>query len=132
MNMFNEYKELEQKEHAKSELLAICTQYSIERFQFVGYFLSNALAEKPADFRQYLGLVLEYFFKESQLLDKTQMLESVNVCVANLPDLVIDYPNAAKYAGEIFEKAVEYEIMTKEDEQKYKDHIKKLEEDDDE
>jgi len=63
--MFNEYKELEQKEHAKSELLAICTQYSIERFQFVGYFLSNALAEKPSDFRQYLGLVLEYFFKES-------------------------------------------------------------------
>lgn len=65
LNMFNEYKELEQKEHAKSELLAICTQYSIERFQFVGYFLSNALAEKPSDFRQYLGLVLEYFFKES-------------------------------------------------------------------
>jgi len=65
LNMFNEYKELEDKEHAKEELLAICTQYSIERYQFVGYFLSNALAEKPDDFRQYLNLVLDYFFEES-------------------------------------------------------------------
>lgn len=128
LNMFNEYKELEQKEHAKEELLAICQQYEIERYQFVGYFLSNALAEKPDDFRRYLTLVLEYFFKESDLLPKAQLLESINVCVANLPDLVIDYPNAAKYAGEIFEKAVEFDIMTKEEEEKYNEHIKKMEE----
>jgi len=54
------------------------------------------------------------------------MLESVNVCVANLPDLVIDYPNAAKYAGEIFEIAVKFGIMTKEEEEKYVKHILKM------
>ena len=55
--MFNEYKESNDKSHAKQELLSICNQYSIERFMFVGYFLNNSLAEKPDDFRKYLNLV---------------------------------------------------------------------------
>lgn len=75
LNMFNEYKELEDKQHAKDELQAICENYSIEKFQFLGYFLSNSLAEKPNDFRQYMQLVFQYFHLESGLLDKKQMKE---------------------------------------------------------
>lgn len=104
--MFNEFKELEDKNHAKEELLSICNQYEIERYQFVGYFLSNALAEKPNDFRKYNALVFEFFHVEAALLDKQQMLEAINVCVACLPDLIIDYPNAKIYAQEIFTLAV--------------------------
>jgi len=51
LNMFNEYKESENKEHAHGELLTICKQYGIECYQFLGYFLNNSLAEKPEDFR---------------------------------------------------------------------------------
>jgi len=32
LNMFNEYKELEQKEHSKEELISICKQYELKRF----------------------------------------------------------------------------------------------------
>ena len=73
--MFNEYKELEDKQHAKEELLSITNEYSIQKFFFVGYFLSNSLTEKPGDFRKYIGLVFEFFYKEAELLDKQEMLE---------------------------------------------------------
>ena len=50
LNMFNEYKESGDRQHARNELLSICEQYTLEKFYFVGYFLNNSLAEKPADF----------------------------------------------------------------------------------
>lgn len=127
LNMFNEYKELEDKKHAMEEFQSICEQYDIQKFQFVGYFLSNSLAEKPQDFRQYIGLVFDCFYSEAKLLDNEQMRESINVCVACLPDLIIDYPNAKNYANEIFADAVKHGIMTEEEEGKYKTHIDNLE-----
>ena len=75
LNMFNEFKELEDKKHAVEELISICKQYDLQRFQFVGYFFSNSLAEKPNDFRQYINLVFDLFFTESALLDKTELME---------------------------------------------------------
>ena len=75
LNMFNEYKELDDKEHAVSELISICEQYEIEKFQFVGYFLNNSLAEKPADFRHYMNLCFQHFFEEKKLLTGAQMIE---------------------------------------------------------
>ena len=69
LNMFNEYKELEDKQHAKDELISITSDYEIEKFQFVGYFLSNSLTEKPQDFRKYIGLCFDFFYKEAALLD---------------------------------------------------------------
>ena len=73
--MFNEYKESDDKFHAKQELLSICNQYNIDCFMFVGYFLNNSLAEKPDDFRKYLGLVFQFFYRESELLDGKKLLE---------------------------------------------------------
>jgi hypothetical protein len=69
LNMFNEYKEFEDKNHAREELVGICKQYEIKVHQFLGYFLNNSLAEKPDDFRQYMTLVFEYFFEDQKLLD---------------------------------------------------------------
>ena len=48
------------------------------------------------------------------------------MCVAYLPDLIIDYPNASLYANEMMEKAVEYKIMTLVEAEKYKQHISTL------
>lgn len=69
LNMFNEYKDQENKVHARDELIDICKKYEIEKFQFIGYYLNNSLAEKPADFRQYLNLVYEYFFEDQKIID---------------------------------------------------------------
>tara|TARA_B110000285_G_C14908536_1_gene506747 strand:+ start:513 stop:803 length:291 start_codon:yes stop_codon:yes gene_type:complete len=92
--------------------------------------MANTLAENPRDFTNYISLVFDYFFTEEKLVDAAEMKESVNVCVANLPDLVIDYANAAKYAVELIIKAKKYGILSQDEEDKYKDHIKNLEEDD--
>lgn len=73
--MFNEYKELEQKEHSKEELISICAQYELKRFQFIGYFMANSLAENPKDFTSYISLVFDYFFKEQKLVDEAEMKE---------------------------------------------------------
>jgi hypothetical protein len=127
LNMFNEYKELEDREHAKDELVSITTEYEIEKFQFVGYFLSNSLTEKPQDFRKYISLVYEFFYKEAELISQKELMESLNVCVACLPDLIIDYPNAKTYSCEIFQMAVSYGVMTTDEEVKYNKHIQNLE-----
>ena len=74
-NMFMEYKESEDKVHAKEELVEICERNSIQKFQFIGYFLNNSLSEKPQDFRQLLDMVFEYFFKEENLIDNNQLIE---------------------------------------------------------
>ena len=57
LNMFNEYKEFEDKDHSREELISICKEYDITTYSFLGYFLNNSLAEKPDDFRQYNNLV---------------------------------------------------------------------------
>lgn len=67
-----------------------------------------------------MALVFEYFFQEKAMLDNKQMLESVNICVANLPDLIVDYPNAKLYANEIINKGLSYKILTDEEAEKYK------------
>ena len=54
------------------------------------------------------------------MLDNKQMLESVNICVANLPDLIVDYPNAKLYANEIINKGQTYKIFTDAEAEKYK------------
>lgn len=52
---------------------------------------------------------------------------SVNVCVANLPDLIVDYPNARLYANEIFTEAVKRGVMTAEEQEKYTKHVQNME-----
>ena len=72
-NMFNEYRESENKEQAREELSEICDKHAIPRHQFVGYFLSNSLSEKPEDFRHLMNLVFEYFYLDQKLVDARQM-----------------------------------------------------------
>lgn len=88
--------------------------------------MNNSLSEKPQDFRQLLDMVFEYFFKEENLIDNNQLIEGINVCVAHLPDLIIDYPNARQYAIEIVTRAVKHEVMQQEQADKYIKHIENI------
>lgn len=72
-NLFQEYRESEDRGHAQQELIDICDKNSISRHQFIGYFLNNALSEKPEDFRHLQDLVLDYFYVEQQLLNTDEM-----------------------------------------------------------
>lgn len=74
-NMFMEYKEFEDKVHAKEELIEICERNSIHKFQFIGYFLNNSLSEKPNDFRNLIDMVFDYFLDEEKLIDSNQLIE---------------------------------------------------------
>jgi len=94
----------------------------------VGYFINNALSEKPEDFNTYLNLCFEYYFKDLKLLNELEMLESVNVCMAHLPDLVIDYPKAKSYALDIIKKSLAFKIISPEDAENYNKHIANLDE----
>jgi len=49
--------------------------------------------------------------------------------VANLPDLIIDYPKAKQYATEILLAAVKHNIMQQEFADKYIKHIENLDDD---
>ena len=53
-------------------------------------------------------------------------LYSINVCVAPLPDLIIDYPNAKLYAKEMIYKSRDYNIIGQEEAEKYIKHIENL------
>jgi len=48
-----------------------------------------------------MKLVFQYFYLDEKIVDASEILESINLCVANLPDLIIDYPNAKQYAREL-------------------------------
>ena len=73
-----------------------------------------------------MGLVYQYFFKEKQILTKEEMKDSVNICVANLPDLIIDYPKGKEYACLIIDKSVQFDIISKDEGEKYMMHIDAL------
>lgn len=71
-------------------------------------------------------MVFDYFYKEEKLIDDTELVEGINVCVAHLPDLIIDYPNARQYAIEIVSRAVKHEVLDKLHGDKYIKHIENI------
>lgn len=58
-----------------------------------------------------MKLVFEYFYIQEKIVDAFEILESINLCVAHLPDLIIDYPNAKQYARELIGMAQELQIF---------------------
>lgn len=54
------------------------------------------------------------------------VLYRVNVCIAHLPDLIIDYPNARQYAIQIVQRAVKHKAMEEEQADKYTKHIENI------
>jgi len=59
-------------------------------------------------------------------------MESINICIAYLPDLMIDYPNAMIYAKELIDRAFVHQMMTQAETEKYKLHINNIDDEQDE
>ena len=75
-----------------------------------------------------MKLVFQYFYLDEKIVDASEILESINLCVANLPDLIIDYPNAKQYARELIEEGQQLRIFINEEtKEKYLRHIDNLE-----
>ena len=75
-----------------------------------------------------MKLVFQYFYLDEKIVDASEILESINLCVANLPDLIIDYPNAKQYARELIEEGQQLGIFINEEtKEKYLRHIDNLE-----
>ena len=75
-----------------------------------------------------MKLVFQYFYLDEKIVDASEILESINLCVANLPDLIIDYPNAKQYARELIEEGQQLGIFIDEEtKEKYLRHIDNLE-----
>ena len=58
------------------------------------------------------------------------MKDSINVCVANLPDLAVDYPKAPEYAKEMLNKAAELNVIDKDSAALYASHIENIDKSD--
>jgi hypothetical protein len=75
-----------------------------------------------------MKLVFQYFYLDEKIVDASEILESINLCVANLPDLIIDYPNAKQYARELIQEGQQLGIFINEEtKEKYLRHIDNLE-----
>ena len=75
-----------------------------------------------------MKLVFQYFYLDEKIVDASEILESINLCVAHLPDLIIDYPNAKQYARELIEEGQQLGIFINEEtKEKYLRHIDNLE-----
>lgn len=75
-----------------------------------------------------MKLVFQYFYLDEKIVDTFEILESINLCIAHLPDLIIDYPNAKQYARELIGQGQELGIFINEEtKEKYLKHIDNLE-----
>jgi hypothetical protein len=75
-----------------------------------------------------MKLVFQYFYLDEKIVDASEILESINLCVAHLPDLIIDYPNAKQYARELIQEGQQLGIFINEEtKEKYLRHIDNLE-----
>lgn len=94
---------------------------------FVGYLLNNALSMDPTVWASISSLVLDQFYSDRKLFQAQDLIEGINVSISNFVDMLIDYPNSKQYANEMFDKLLEMGVMTKDQNQLYKQHIENLE-----
>jgi hypothetical protein len=82
--------------------------------------MNNAFAMDPEGWASISTLVLDFFYKDRQLFTPKDLIEGVNVSLANFVDMLIDYPNSKLYAYGMFDKLTEMGVMTDDQNSKYK------------
>ncbi|CDW76846.1 eukaryotic translation initiation factor 4 gamma [Stylonychia lemnae] len=125
-NYFAEYKESQDRVHAKISFQDICKETNIQPFIFVGYILHNAFSQDQQGWDQVFSLVIDYLFKQESMLSDREILEGVHVSLANFIDTLIDYPNAKDYSFQMFDKLGGLGIIPVDMIEKYKKHIENL------
>ena len=60
------------------------------------------------------------FFEQEKLFLGRDLVEGVNVSLANFADICIDYPNAKEYAFQMFDSLESLNLLTSENVFKYR------------
>lgn len=89
--------------------------------------MNNAFAMDMAGWQSISTLVLDYFYKDRHLFEPKDLIEGVNVSLANFVDMLIDYPNSKLYAYDLFDKLTTMQVMTSDQNSRYKQHCENLE-----
>ena len=111
-NLFMEFKESQDKQHASEEFLAICQETETKEFMVAGHILNNAFSQDEANWRIISSLVIDHFYSEKGLFAGKDLVECLNVSMTNFLDTMIDYPNAKQYAFGLFEKLKQLGLLT--------------------
>ena len=74
-NLFMEYNESLDAEHATEEFLDICTKTGTEKFMVIGYILNNSFSQDPKGQEQISSLVIDHFYLKGKLFNSHQMVE---------------------------------------------------------
>jgi len=78
---------------------------------FLGHFMNNAYAMDPQGWQSISTLILDYFYKDRKLFEPSDLIEAVNVSLANFVDMLIDYPNSKMYAYGLLDRLTEMGVM---------------------
>ena len=74
-NLFFEFKEYGDKQHALEEFLRICEETETKRFMVAGHILNNAFSQDESNWKQISSLVIDYFYQEKKLLEENDLVE---------------------------------------------------------
>lgn len=75
-NLFTEYNESGDVEHACNEFQEICEKTGTQNFVFLGHLMNNAYAMNPQGWQSILTLIVDYFFKDRKLFQSADLIEA--------------------------------------------------------
>ena len=74
-NLFLEFKESRDKEHAMGEFLGICEQTETSKFMVAGHILNNAFSQDENNWNHISSFVIEHLHEEKRLLSGQDLVE---------------------------------------------------------
>jgi hypothetical protein len=74
-NFVMEYRETQDKQHAKNSFLEMCTESGVSHFTFVGYILNNAYSLDQTGWDGLFNLIIDEFYSKEKLLSAEDLLE---------------------------------------------------------
>ena len=77
-----------------------------------GYIINNSFSLDEPKWRQVFSLVFDIFHAQESLLSDNDLIESVNVSMANFLDAMIDYPKSKEYAFVMFERLEKIQLIS--------------------
>jgi hypothetical protein len=74
-NLFKEYENSQDIDHAAAEFLEICQSTGTEKFMAIGYILNNAFSQKAQGWQQISNLVVDHFYTSKKLIQGSDLVE---------------------------------------------------------
>ena len=74
-NLFMEFKESLDKQHASEEFLIICQETETKEFMVAGHILNNAFSQDEANWNEISSLVIDHLYLEKGLFEGKDLVE---------------------------------------------------------